>query len=582
MAGRTQRLAETARRNRVELVEARLTRRDLAKLGLITAAGYLVTKLGLSTRASGTTRSAPESPATTPWVEELPVPPVAIPREPDALGIRPKQRNQAIAGEAGREAHQHWELFDVSAADLHLLENRVTGVRWHRELPPDECWCWNGVFPGPRIHARVGRPTLVRLRNQLPTLDLHRGYGRPTTATHLHGGHTAAESDGDPLVRVEPGQWLDQLHLNRRAGFSDPATGAIDDPRVGVRTASYHDQSLGFGAQNSYRGNVGTYHVFDEFDSGHEADPNPNAWRLPSGDFDVPLVLHDRVFDAHGRGYFDLFDLDGIVGDKVTVNGRIQPFFRVARRKYRFRLHNVGPCRSYTLHLSNDLDLVQVARDGAMLPAPYVSKDVSLAVGQSADVIVDFGRPPMGIELYLVDVEARDALGPATRRPLTLAQGARLLRFDMDATLDTRGDPSRVPEHFFSPIPAEAWVPTATRTFVIEREDGGWTVNGRPFDPEFMAATPTLGSAEAWNFVNRSGGWLRALQLPMADPLVLSRDGRAPATGSPGRGGVLRLAPGETVSVLRRFRDFRGRYSVHSRYGAEGDQGLTFMWRVVS
>ena len=42
MAGWKRKLRETARRNRVEIVEAGLTRRDLFKLGLLTGSGYLV------------------------------------------------------------------------------------------------------------------------------------------------------------------------------------------------------------------------------------------------------------------------------------------------------------------------------------------------------------------------------------------------------------------------------------------------------------------------------------------------------------------------------------------------------------
>src|SRR5712692_9555577 len=81
MSGWKQRLAETARRNRVELIEAKLSRRDLFKLGLLTGSGYLVAKLGLSSRAAGADGS-PQSPRTTPWIEPLPVPPVATPMTP--------------------------------------------------------------------------------------------------------------------------------------------------------------------------------------------------------------------------------------------------------------------------------------------------------------------------------------------------------------------------------------------------------------------------------------------------------------------------------------------------------------------
>ncbi|MBA2351376.1 MAG: hypothetical protein H0V78_06220 [Burkholderiales bacterium] len=57
------------------------------------------------------------------------------------------------------------------------------------------------------------------------------------------------------------------------------------------------------------------------------------------------MVFADKHFDSNGLLFFDQFDLDGFLGDKFTVNGKIQPFFRVARRKYRFRFLNAGPSR---------------------------------------------------------------------------------------------------------------------------------------------------------------------------------------------------------------------------------------------
>src|SRR5262245_56561108 len=110
MPGWREKLSETARKNRVELIDAKLTRRDLFKLGLLTGAGYLVTKLGLSTRAAGA-GGAPKSPPTTPWVEELPVPSAVAPVDVASLGTTPTQELNFAAGERGRiNAHQHWDL----------------------------------------------------------------------------------------------------------------------------------------------------------------------------------------------------------------------------------------------------------------------------------------------------------------------------------------------------------------------------------------------------------------------------------------------------------------------------------------
>ena len=48
---------------------------------------------------------------------------------------------------------------------------------------------------------------------------------------------------------------------------------------------------------------------------------------------------------------FNQFATDGFLGDLITVNGKYQPFMRVKRRRYRFRLLNGGPSRFYNLVL---------------------------------------------------------------------------------------------------------------------------------------------------------------------------------------------------------------------------------------
>ena len=79
----------TAAKNRRELIAAGLTsRRDLFKMGLLTAGGMLVAKSGLSSRAYGQTvnggtnqmclpNNQPASPPTRAFVEPLPIMPIA-------------------------------------------------------------------------------------------------------------------------------------------------------------------------------------------------------------------------------------------------------------------------------------------------------------------------------------------------------------------------------------------------------------------------------------------------------------------------------------------------------------------------
>jgi len=86
----------------------------------------------------------------------------------------------------------------------------------------------------------------------------------------------------------------------------------------------------------------------------HDSGDETTGFRLPSGEFDVPMLITDKVFDARtGLMAFDLFNLDGILGDKFLVNGKIQPRFQVHPRRYRFRWLNTGPSRFHQLFLTD-------------------------------------------------------------------------------------------------------------------------------------------------------------------------------------------------------------------------------------
>ncbi|MEQ1834288.1 MAG: multicopper oxidase domain-containing protein [Candidatus Eisenbacteria bacterium] len=581
MAGWKQQMAETARKNRVELVEAKLTRRDLFKMGLLTSSGFLVAKMGLSSR-NATAGGSVVSPPTTPWIEQLPIPAVTAPLSVEEMGgSYPTQLCNTAAGEMGRsDGHQYWEKFDPANIDCYVNDNRPAKASWHRELPLDDVWLFNGMFPGPRIHAQYGKPVMIRFKNNLSTLADHKGYGRPTPTTHLHNGHTESESDGNPLDMIDSGCWKDHFYLNNRAGFTDPRFGPEGDMRETMTTLWYHDHCLDFTAQNVYRGNMGLYYLFNEFDTGNENDSNPNAWRLPSGNFDVPLVFHDRVFDPQGRGYFDMFNLDGIIGDKYTVNGKIQPFMRVARRKYRFRMQNIGTSRFYNFFLSNGQTMTQVSHDGNMLPKPLVVKNVRFAVANRADMIIDFSRLASGTQLYLVNCqEQKDGRGP-TGKILPVALGTKVLKFIVDGTLDAT-DNSRIPTKFFDLPPVVRAEAVTERTFVFDRTNGGWSVNGKQFDHNVISASPRQNTAEIWNIVNNSGGWMHPIHVHFEEHQILSRNGKTPPADEIAREDVIWLGHGETVKTFRRFRDYLGRYVTHCHNVVHEDHAMMFQWKIV-
>src|SRR5207253_10915583 len=74
--------------------------------------------------------------------------------------------------------------------------------------------------------------------------------------------------------------------------------------------------------------------------------------------FRSSLDFADKRFTPNGELFLNPFDLEGFLGDKFTVNGAIQPFLKVARRKYRFRLLNAGRSEEHTSELQSRGQLV--------------------------------------------------------------------------------------------------------------------------------------------------------------------------------------------------------------------------------
>lgn len=583
-------LPEIARRNRREIIDSGLSRRDLFKMGLLGGAGYLVAKKGLSTRASADDNDKIKSPPTRPFIQPLALPPVKQP----VAALIPRPQVDPLPGEGRTRPHQ--ALTHFPPRKLYEVHQKEFLFSFHPDLPPSTIWGFDGHFPGPTYHARYGEPILVRNFNDLP--QDHKGFGIPQVSTHLHNGHTPSESDGFPCdffpqVLGTRGQFYDQHYPNVLAGFLEfPPDG---DPREAMSTLWYHDHRVGFTSQNVYKGLAGFYLLFNEFDTGDET----TGFRLPSGEFDVPMIFQDKAFDPDGQLFFDLFDIDGVLGDKFEVNGKIQPFFQVHPRRYRFRWLDGGPSRFYQLFLTdlNNLNRVipfeQIASDGNLgvdfdvVAGKRISKSatvhsVRLGVAERADVIIDFSRFAPGSSIYIENrLEQEDGRGP-TDKILPAGQGNLILRFDV--VLPPVEDNSLPPPYTFYELPTPSAAELAkarVRTWRFERDRGQWTVNGRFFDCDTPGALIPEGDGEIWVLQNDSGGWQHPLHIHHEEFLILSRNGRPPAPGERGRKDVVRLEFGSEVRVFKRFRDFLGRYPMHCHNTVHEDHAMMVRWDII-
>jgi FtsP/CotA-like multicopper oxidase with cupredoxin domain len=262
-----------------------------------------------------------------------------------------------------------------------------------RLLPLSTIYGFNGTFPGPRINAEYGKPVLVRFENHLDEnpLNLDRqDFGSPDWSflTHLHNGHTAPESDGNPHYSMTAGPkakgylpqlFVDNLYLNWPAGGDD---------REKQSFFWFHDHRMDHTGSNVYKGMVGLYPIYDP-KNGMDMGDERQGLRLPGVrhdnsdgsfdvDYDIPLAFYDCRLDdgvtihkdmhdglgefpaagnprTHpewwGKTFFKHFPNHGFVGDIFTVNGTAYPVLEVKRRKYRFRFLDASISRIYEFKL---------------------------------------------------------------------------------------------------------------------------------------------------------------------------------------------------------------------------------------
>jgi FtsP/CotA-like multicopper oxidase with cupredoxin domain len=645
-----------------------LTRRDLVKLGFISG-GYLV--LGPDGTLSQADDDLPASPPTTPFVDELLAPGLALEVAPFL--------------DLPQEYLQNW--VDVATTRFFKIVSEQRQVQFHSELPPTTIWGYRDLSPGaqptrgagslqPIPHHSLG-PTIVQLFgelgpprnqgggtgngipvgggfvvrhiNQLP--KSHRGFGVPRTTVHLHGGHHLARADGFPenlehppsipdgfpcqIVLEPPGpvspahapacaatytvseptlnpdgsavaasQVVDYYYPILDPGDVDrrrfPTSAEATDPTERPATQWYHDHLLDFTGPNSYRGLVGFVLCFDEYDSNDEEDPGSRALRLPSGKFDVPLAIQDKRFDRNGNLVFAAFDHDGFLGDKFVVNGRIQPYLEVERRKYRFRVLNGSNARIYQFFLTGDqyqnYGMDMIATEGGLLSQTIRNiPSFMVAMAERVEVVVDFSRFPIGTNLYLENRLAQDE----GREPDGLrSRGDRLLQFRVVRDPDPLvGDPSQVPDVLrpFTPIPQSEIDRAVRRSFRFDRSHGAWTINGElAGDLADPVARPKRGQPEIWHLENNSGGWWHPIHIHSEFMRVLRRNGRTPSIPVNGRSWVpgferdgyvkkdtILLRDNESVDVFLNFRDHLGPFVFHCHNMEHEDMAMMARFDVI-
>lgn len=548
----------------------KLNRRRLLKLGI--TSGVATTGYGLFSYQVSDAAAA-DAPFVTPYLQPF-LDPLPIPRVKAPTTLTPSPGKRPVEGEAGRDPHQRFEDFPPQA--FYEINVLAASHRFHTQLPEEQIWGYDGLLPGPTFVGRINIPMLVRIRNQLP-LD-HVGFGSPEISTHLHSGHVGPASDGfasdyfsprkaGPTLS-RPGKFYDYHYPNFPHG---------GDMREITNTLWYHDHRDEFTAANVYKGLAGFHLLFDPLDTGDET----TGLRLPSGvgRYDIPMLLQDKKFDAGGNLSFDQFNNEGFLGNHFLINGKVQPYFRVEGRKYRFRLLNGSMARYFEMYLTDERDHNQdftfIASDGNLLERPLTLQKILLGMAERAEIIVDFSLYAPGTVLYLVNRIAQD--DPRKPREERLFPGIRMLRIEVG---ERTPDNSVVPALLRPQSPRANLVGVRRRAWKFERNNGQWSINGKFFDPERVDAAVKQGVSEIWE-LEAGGGWAHPVHIHLEDFLILSINGMAPPPEWAGRKDTISLLPGWKAEVLVRFRDFTGKYMMHCHQHAHEDHAMMIRFDVV-
>jgi spore coat protein A len=486
------------------------------------------------------TLAAPKVPLVNPttlarFVDPLPIPPIARPH--------------------GQRAHP---AYPDRMLPYYRMEMRAFKAQLHRDLPATPLWGYDGLSPGPTFETTRGEPLLVDWVNALPTQHFlpidHNIHGAESdkpavrTVTHVHGARAPAESDGFPEDWYVPGHSLLYHYPN-----GQDAT-----------TLWYHDHAMGITRLNMYAGLFGAFNI---------RDAEEQALGLPSGEYDLPLILCDRLIAQDGQLYYPVSDdpsapwVSECYGDAVLCNGKLYPYLEVEPRRYRLRLINVANTRFFDLSLSHGRPFQQIGSDQGLLAAPTDRLRVELYPAERAEVIVDFAglagktvqlrhQSDAIMEFRVRDLGRRDTSKvPAVLRPVTRIDPATAIR-DRVLALGEQDDAGGNP-------------------MIMLLGGKSWS------DP--ITENPRQNSTETWSLLNVTGDThpihLHLVRFQIVDrrPFdlfawnahrVVKYTGPAqpPPAHEAGWKDTVRADPGVVTRIVMRFEGKPGRYVWHCHY----------------
>lgn len=336
-------------------------------------------------------------------------------------------------------------------------------------------------YLGPTIRVHKGQKIRIRFTNELPEDSI----------VHWHGMHVPEKDDGHPKDVIGNGEtYIYEYEVMNRAG-----------------TYWYHPHPHGRTGPQVYNGLAGLFIVTDE---------EEQRLKLPSGEYDLPVVLQDRQFDGNNqlvylnRGRMDR--MNGFLGNRILVNGN--PDRELSLKSgcvYRLRFLNGSNSRFYKLAWEDGTPLIIIGKDGSLLDSPKSKPYIMLGVAERIDVWLDLRNRPQGSQMIMKSLSFSPGMMGMMgrgRNNLPLGGEYEILKISIDKAGSNNFELPQKLAVFNKLDPATAVNRSNPRTFRFFMRRMQWTINGRTWEMTGVTEEETvkLNTTEVWEIVNSGGG----------------------------------------------------------------------------
>ena len=451
------------------------------------------------------------------------------------------------------------------------------------------------TYLGPILRLGRGQKVRVIFHNDIPD----------KTIVHWHGLHVPEKDDGHPRFVINKGEkYVYEFEINNRAG-----------------TYWFHPHPHGKTGPQVYYGLAGLFIISDE------EEKNLN---LPSGKYDIPIVIQDRSFDSKNQLVYltnRMQKMWGFLGDQIMVNGRPNYTLELGTAIYRLRLLNGSNSRIYKLAWSDGTPLTVIATDGGLLEKPVTKNYLMLGPAERVELWLDLSGRKVGDELVLKSLQFegagmgmmggrggmmgggmmggrrggmmgnRGGMGGGRGGMMGGAMGGGMVgsfsgetEFEIMRIKITHKDESKytLPRSlstikFYKPEDAINY--RNPRTFVFAMMHMQPTINGRTF--QMTKVTPDevvkLNTTEMWKFVNSRTGMQMPhpvhvhdvqFQIVERTPSDIGWDSIKDGFVDNGWKDTVLLMPGMEAKVIMSFKDYTGLYLYHCHNLEHEDMGM--------